>query len=299
MWDCPEHVNVVKSCFSNLPTPTSSLQWGFRPQHHDTVQSLCLLLRLQYHGLFVFLQWLLSRWKTCVYLCYTPFSCSSLVLLEFISCLTHVQLMLAITLLYGTHRHFSSFQRQLVSNNTSWGNQPLGSAVRELFLTLAKYYLVVVRVPSKQCLWPLMATTAETKSTQPTSTNTHLPLLLQITQWQQSYRLTRRTHANTKLTPLNAWLVIFFQICHSNLPKTSSNAQITTNTFRGVFCWTMDPPCRTCPMKTFCPASKNSIVNGFRGRTLHSQRWPKQSRRTGIWYTKWRARCSQETSLTI
>ena len=114
-----------------------------------------------------------------------------------------------------------------------------------------------------------------------------------------SYRLTRRTHANTKLTPLNAWLVIFFQICHSNLPKTSSNAQITTNTFHGVFCWTMDPPCRTCPMKTFCPASKNSIVNGFRGRTLPSQRWPKQSRRTGIWYTKWRARCSQETSLTI
>ena len=103
-----------------------------------------------------------------------------------------------------------------------FGNQLLGSAVKELFLelvahvhvndplsrertflTLAKCYLVVVRVPSKQCLWPLMATTVEAKSTQPTSTNTHLPLLLQITQRQQSYRLTRRTHANTKLTPLN------------------------------------------------------------------------------------------------
>ena len=259
MWDCPECVNLVTSYYA--------------------------------------------------YLCDTPFSCSSPVLLEFISCLTHVQPMLAITLLYGTHRHFSSFQRQLVSDNTSWGNQLLGSAVKELFLelvahvhvndplscehtflTLTKCYLVVVRVPRKQCLWPLMATTVEAKSTQPTSTNTHLPLLLQITQRQQSYRLTRRTHANTKLTPLNAWLVIFFQICHSNLPKTSSNAQITTNTFRGVFCWTMDPPCRTCPMKTFCPVSKTSIVNGLW--------WPKQSRRTGIWYTKWGARCSQATSLT-
>ena len=52
MLDCPEYVNVVTSRFSNLSTPTSS-QSGFRPQHHDTVPSLCLLLRLKYHGLFV------------------------------------------------------------------------------------------------------------------------------------------------------------------------------------------------------------------------------------------------------
>ena len=103
----------------------------------------------------------------------------------------------------------------LVLDNTSWGNQPLGSAVRELFLelvvhvhvddplspkrsflTLVKCYLVVVRVPSKQCLWPLTATTADAKSTQPTS-NTHLPVLLQVTQRQQSYQPIHQTRANT------------------------------------------------------------------------------------------------------
>ena len=66
----------------------------------------------------------------------------------------------------------------------------MGSAVRELFLelvdhvhvdyplsrepffsTLIKCYLVV-RVPSKQCLWALNATTAEAKGTEPTSTKT-------------------------------------------------------------------------------------------------------------------------------